>query len=127
MSDEWKYKIGAMSDKIDKLVELNEKQTDSIHKLDMGLTKTNTILEVNTQELHEHKEGVIQNRSHIRALETQLANHAEQSMKNTAAIENDLKPLKDKETAKKVLMKWFLGAGALAAAAVSILKFLGYF
>jgi predicted nucleic acid-binding Zn-ribbon protein len=131
MSEEIKYRLGAMSEKIDRLVDLNEKQSVDIKDLTISHAKISTTLEINTQELHEHKEGVIQNRSHIRALESQLKDHADQSMRNTSMIEKEIKPLLDANNEKRYVeqfvRKWgaiIMKTGGVLAAIGAIVTFL---
>lgn len=121
MSDELKYKVESISERIDKLVELNEKQTDKLVAHEVQLAKISATMDVNTQELHEHKEGVIQNRTHIKSLEVQLAAHNEQSKINTEAIEQDIKPILEASNAKKYLQKSAMTVGGILSLIVGIL------
>ena len=109
MSDE-KILLQVMNEKIDRLVDLNEKQNEKLGDHDVKLAEYNA-------SLNEHMRRT-------ELLELSMQEHKDQSQRNHESIHKDIAPLLEKETFKKQMKKYIMAAGALSGALYAILKLL---
>jgi len=112
MGDE-KILLELMNKKIDKLVDINEKQNEKLAEHDVKLAEYNGSL-----------------REHMRRtelLELSMEEHKIQSQKNHDAIHNEIGPLLEKETFKKQMKKYIMALGAIAGSIYAIFRLLELF
>ena len=109
MSEE-KILLQMMNEKIDRLVDLNEKQNEKLGDHDIKLAEYNA-------SLNEHMRRT-------ELLELSMEEHKGQSQKNHDQLHREIAPLLEKETFKRQMKKYIMGAGAVAGSIYAILKLL---
>lgn len=112
MDEDVKYRFDSIESKIDKLVELNERQTEKLHDHDIQLTEYNKQLEIHIEATNLLKED--------------LKAHKKDSADKHDELYKDLQPILDSKKGIQVLKKWLVGLGTLAGAVYAIARVMGW-
>lgn len=95
-----------MSDEENIMLSILREQSSKLDKIQDDIGDMKTDIAINTKDLTEHKEGVIQNRGAINTHRSRLDK-----------IEQPL--------SVKAVAKWVISVGAVAAAIITIIKLVG--
>lgn len=115
----FQYRLDIIESKIDKLVEINEEQTKSLHSHEIRFIEYNALLE-------KHIEGVVQNRNAIREIKKELNEHKHESQNSHNSLKTEIEPLLMQRKVLSYIKHVMIGIGGLFGALASVLAVLKY-